>query len=100
MFDTSKDILNLVLSISIFLVAVAISWLLFQMAKTFRSINRVSEGIEKIVKGIEEGVEKFKDHTSNIATYFTVVLQTGQKILEMIQNKKSARRSKKDAGPE
>lgn len=100
MFNTSKDILNLVLSISIFLVAATLSWLMFQMAKTFRAMNRVAEGAEKIVKAIEEGVEKFKDHTSNIATYMTVVLKTGQQILEMIQNKRSARRNKKDAGPE
>lgn len=100
MFDTSKDVLNLVLGLSIFIVALALSWLLYQMAKTFRSINQVAEGAEKIIKAIEESIERFKDKTSNIATYLTVVLKTGQQILEMVQNKKAARRSKKDAGPE
>ncbi len=100
MFDTSKDVLNLVLSISIFLVATAFAYLLFQMSKTFRAINRISEGVEKIVKAIEESIERFKDKTSNIATYLTVVLKTGQQILEMVQNKRAARRSKKSAGPE
>ncbi len=100
MFETSKDVLNLVLSISIFLVAASMSWLFYQMAKTLHAINRVAEGIEKIVSAIEESIEKFKDKTSNIATYLTVVLKTGQQILEMVQNKRAARRSKKNAGPE
>jgi uncharacterized protein YoxC len=100
MFDTSRDVLNLVLSISIFLVATALAYLLFQMSKTFRAMNRVAEGAEKIVKAIEESIERFKDKTSNIATYLTVVLKTGQQILEMVQNKRAARRSKKSAGPE
>jgi uncharacterized protein YoxC len=100
MFDTSKDVLNLLLGLSTFLVALALSWLLYQMAKTFHAINRVAEGVEKITNAIEESIEKFKDKTSNIATYLTVVLKTGQQILEMVQNKKAARRSKKDAGPE
>ncbi len=100
MFETSKDVLNLVLSISIFLVAATLSWLLYQMAKTFYSINRVTTGLEKIINSIEESIEKFKDRTNNIASYLTVVLKTGQQILEMVQNKRAARRSKKNAGPE
>jgi hypothetical protein len=100
MFETSKDVLNLVLSVSIFLVAATLSWLFYQMAKTFYSINRVAQGVEKIVSSVEESIEKFKDKTSNIASYLTVVLKTGQQILEMFQNKRAARRNKKDAGPE
>lgn len=100
MFETSKDILNLVLSISVLLVATALAWLFYQMAKTFHAINRVAESVEKITGAIEESIERFKDKTSNIASYLTVVLKTGQQILEMVQNKRTARRNKKDAGPE
>ncbi len=82
------------------MVAASLSWLFYQMAKTLHAINRVAQSVEKIVSSVEESIEKFKDKTSNIAGYLTVVLKTGQQILEMVQNKRAARRSKKDAGPE
>lgn len=96
MFSTSRDILNWLLGISVLLVAVWFSWLLFQMARTLKNINRTLEGIQKITTSIESGLENLKSKTSHLAAWGTLILKLGEQVINVLKDKAVKRKTNKN----
>lgn len=74
MFETSKDILNLVLAVSIGLVAVFSCWVIFYFAMILKNANKMvfsirekMELVDKILKLIKEKLEKTSSHFGMVA---------------------------------
>lgn len=95
MLETSKDLLNILIGVSIAWVALALSYLIYQMARTFKSVNDTIEIVKNIAKNIDEGVKKFKDRAGEMAAYMTFVAEGAKKIFNTIQKKKAASKTKK-----
>lgn len=93
MIENSKDILNLLLGFSTVWLVLWLSYLLFQLSKTLRLINKTVEGVEFAIEGFNNLIEKLRKKLNSTSTYFTVLLKSGQKILEMIHDKKSPKTS-------
>ena len=94
MLENSQDILNILLGLSILWLTLWISYLLFQLSKTLRIINKTVKGIEYALESFNELIKKIKGKVNNMGAYFTVFLKSGEKILEMIQDKKKSSRRK------
>ncbi len=95
MLENSQDILNLLLGISVLWLVLWISYLLYQLSKTLRIVNKTVEGVEYALEGFNDLLKKVKGKVNSTGTYFTVLLKSGQKILEMIQDKKTTSKRKK-----
>ncbi len=93
MIETSKDILNLLLGFSVVWLVIWFSYLLFQLSKTLRLINKTVEGVEFAVEGFNNLIEKLRKKLNSTGTYFTILLKSGQKILEMINDKKNPKKT-------
>lgn len=96
MFSTSNDILNLLLGISVLIVALLLAWLLYQMARTLKNINTTLEGIQKITTSVEAGLENLKSKTSHLAAWGTIMLKLGEQVVNMVKEKSEKRRSNKN----
>ena len=96
MFDTSKDILNLVIGFSVLWLALWFSWILYQVGRAMKNMNKTFEGVQQFVQSLNDGVAKFKNSANTTAAYLTVLLKSSQSFLQMIQkNKKSSSTKKK-----
>ena len=95
MLETSKDLLNILLGVSVTLVAVLFSWLLYQMARAIKGITDTIKIVKNIAKNVDEGVKTFKDKAGNAAAFLTVLIKSGQEILKSVQKKKTTRRKTK-----
>lgn len=74
MFDTSRDILNVVLAVCSVLVTVFLVWTLYYLAQILRNANRVAtsvrlklELVDKILNLVKDKMEKGASHLGLIA---------------------------------
>ena len=95
MLESSQDILNILLGISILWLVLWLSYLLWQLSKTLRIINKTVEGVEYALEGFNELLKKIKGKVNSTGAYFTVLLKSGQKILEMIEQKKGSKKPRR-----
>ena len=95
MLESSQDILNILLGISVLWLVLWLSYLLWQLSKTLRIINKTVEGVEYALEGFNELLKKIKGKVNSTGAYFTVLLKSGQKILEMIEQKKSSKKPRR-----
>lgn len=96
MFETSKDILNLLLGVSVFLVAIWLSWIFYQMGKTLQHINQMMSGFNRAAEAITNLANKVKEKTSSAGAYLAILLKSGQQIIEMIKEKKETKTKRKN----
>ena len=95
MFDTSKDILNLVIAFSVFWLAIWLSWIFYQIGKGLKNMNKTLDSVQKVLEGIRKGVDQFRDRAGNTMASLAVLLKGGKEIYDKVQEKKSTRKPRK-----
>ena len=120
MFNTSRDILNLVLSISIAGLSIFICWSLYYLIVSMRSVYKVLREAEELIQKvgdltrfmkdkIESGAAVFnglsekandllktiKDKLNSTGSYFMIISEVLKRIFDFMQEKKEARVVKK-----
>ena len=73
MFQTSQDLLFVVLSLSIFWFTIFLCWLLYQAARTLRNINKISEILIEKLELISEAVTFMRDKVDHLSSKMGVV---------------------------
>ncbi|MFA7315001.1 MAG: hypothetical protein WC025_03715 [Candidatus Magasanikbacteria bacterium] len=73
MFETSKDLLFVVLSLSIFWFTIFLCWLLYQAARTLRNINKITEMLTEKLELISEAVTFMRDKVDHLSSKMGVV---------------------------
>lgn len=102
MFETSRDILNIVLAVSIGAVAFFLCWILYYMAMSFRNLFRMSKDIREVVTEAKETVRAFKDKVREAATFFVMMSEGMKKVMDYIKNRdgKKEKKTKEKDGKE
>ncbi len=120
MFNTSRDILNLVLAISIAGLSVFICWSLFYLIASLRSVYKVLREVETTIQKIgdltrfirdkiESGAAVFnslsekandltqtiKDKLNNTGSYFMIISEVLKRIFDFMQERKEEKRTAK-----
>jgi uncharacterized protein YoxC len=73
MFDTSRDLLYVVLSFCVLWFTVFLCWLLYQAARVLRNANRIIENVTHKLELITEAVEFIKHKVDNVSSHMGVV---------------------------
>ncbi len=94
MLESSKDVLNLVLGLSVLLVAVLFSWVLYQMGRMIKNVNDTMKTVQKIVKNVDEGIDNFKSKAGNAAAFLTLFVKGAQEIAKTVNKKRDKKTSK------
>ena len=95
MFSTSQDILNLILSISVIVLAFFFCWALYYFIATAHRIHRLVKRVENSVGKAEEIVETIKSKLKNSGTYLMILGEIAKKAVEFMHEKKSKKSTRK-----
>lgn len=89
MFESSKDILNLVAAISIASLAFFLCWALYYIITSARSSVRVIRKVEQGVDKAESLIDLVKEKLSSSASYLMILSNLVKKGIEIFENRKS-----------
>lgn len=95
MFDTSKDLLNLIIGFCVLFFTVFLCWMIYYMAMILKKINEVMEKMTATLDAVSGFFGKAKEKLDRTAASFTVMTELGKKIFEMYKNKQEKKKAKK-----
>jgi len=103
MFETSKDILNLVLAISIAAFTAFLCWLLFVITSTIKRALKIMDEISALVESIKEKVKRaeklfdaVEEKLKNVSAVLPLVLTGINKLIDLVKTKNEKKRSRKN----
>ena len=76
MLETSKDLLNILIGVSVFIVAILLSYLFYQMASMIRNVNKTMSSIQNMVEGVNQLVKKIKEKTDSAGNYVALFIKS------------------------
>jgi predicted nucleic acid-binding Zn-ribbon protein len=92
MFETSKDILNLVLAFSIVGISVFICWFLYYIITSIKKLHDIFSLFQKALQSFNELVENAKKKLKNSSTHLKLIGMLVQKIVEEIKDRNEKRK--------
>lgn len=95
LFESSKDILNLLLGISAFLVAASVSVLLYQFIMIIRDLRSLSKSIKEkvtmvdgMIKTAQDILQTIKEKLDHSTAYIGILIELVTKIVDHLRNNK------------
>ena len=107
MYISLQDLLLIVSSVSLALVAGFLCWTLYEVAKLLRNVNVIATIVRENVERVEQMVELVSEKLQGLSSYSGVVAKAGEKALSFVMShvmdrgegsgkKSTKRKSKKD----
>jgi uncharacterized protein YoxC len=96
MFETSGDILNLVIAICILAFTFFLVWTIYYFLSSLKKIHKIVDEIEKGVKSVIEGVESIKDKVKKSSSYMYLAGEAAKSIIDLIKKDKKENISEED----
>lgn len=95
MLETSSDVLNVVLAISIFSIAFFVSWALYYLVMTLKQLFRAVKEFQERLDKIDEAIMAFKNKIESSSSY---LLLLGEGVKKLVEIMKSRERRKEEEG--
>ncbi|MCF7820437.1 MAG: hypothetical protein K9M44_03140 [Candidatus Pacebacteria bacterium] len=88
MFETSGDILNLVIAICVLAFTVFLVWTIYYFLSSLKRVHKIVAEIEKGVKSAIDGVETIKDKIQKSSSYVYLAGEAAKTIIDLIKKDK------------
>jgi hypothetical protein len=95
MFNTSRDILNLTLAISIASIAFFISWGLYYLVMMAKRIRHLTREAGEIISNIKETTGMIREKVEASAATIALIAEGIKKILAVVGEKKERKRKER-----
>ncbi len=95
MIETSKDILNLSLAVSVFGLAFLIGWILVYFLIIIRRMVKIMEGVEQSMNKIGSFVDLAREKLNHSAGYLSILANGIRDLVNYLIFKKSIKNKKK-----
>ena len=102
MFETSKDVLNWVISVSVVLLTIFFVWGLYYIVMLLKKGYAMVKEISDIINSLKEKLERLEklfdtieDKIKNSASYLPLLLKGVSELLYYFKKKKDQRKTKK-----
>jgi len=95
MFATSRDILNLILSVCALALTLFICWALYYFISGIHKLHNLIQRAETGVAKIEEVIAMAREKLKNSATYFMILGEIAKRAMEFVQEKRAERQTEK-----
>jgi hypothetical protein len=92
MFDTSRDILNITLSVSVGILTVLLAWLLIYCLRVMKTIVDVSRRIDATIRLAEETLIVLRDRARDLASMLPLVMKAVEKLVTYVGERKKQRK--------
>ena len=87
MLETSKDILNIVLAISIGSIAFFLCWGLYYLVQVGRNIYKMVSGFKERLDKIDEILKLVKDKVEHSTSYLLLIGEGVKKLVEIMKKR-------------
>ena len=100
MLETSKDLLNIIIAISIFGLTIFICWAIFYFARILRQALKVAKEMRERLHKVDEVIQALKKKIEHSASYLLLIGEGVKKLVEVIkehtgkEEKRKVRRKK------
>lgn len=95
MINSSRDILNYALTLSVVVLTFFFAWILLYLVRTFRDMQRVVHDIIRAIEKLNEVLDYTREKISSAAALIPIVVKGTQKIIEIVGNVRNRQASKK-----
>ena len=89
MFNTSKDLLYLVIAFCILWLTVFMCWLLYYFISIIGSVRRLVKSAEDKVNKIGEVIELLKDRINHSAAHLALIVEGVSKLVDYFKSRRS-----------
>lgn len=89
MFETSKDILNIVLAISIASISFFFCWGLYYLVMSGRQVFKLISSLKERLDKIDEAVTAFKHKVESSTSYLLLIGEGVKKLVELMKERES-----------
>lgn len=95
MFQTTQDLLFIILAFCILTVTVFLVWLLYYGIRIMRDISRVVKGVEDKVEKVGKIIDTAKEKIDHSAGHFILMVETIKELVKFFVQRRSQREQKK-----
>ena len=88
MLETSKDVLNITLAISVLLFSMFSCWAIYYFAMFLRQLFKIIKEVKSLLFNLEELIKTIKDKILSSTSHLILITQGIKKITEFLQTKK------------
>lgn len=93
--ETSKDILNVSLAVSVFGLAFLIGWILVYFLLIIKRLVKILSGVEESIKKLDAFFTEVKEKLEHSASYLSVLAIGAKELVEYFVKKRAASSGKK-----
>ncbi len=90
MFETSKDILYLVIAFCILWFTVFVCWLLFYFISIIGNVRKIAKSIHEKLEKVDEIINLVKSKVENSATHLAILVEGVGKLVDYFKDKKQS----------
>jgi len=87
MLETSKDVLNIVLAVSLFGISFFIIWALYYFVMVLRQVFKMVEGVKRKMDKVDETIDALKNKIENSSSYLLLIGEGVKKLVEIMKNR-------------
>ncbi|MCU0679761.1 MAG: hypothetical protein MUF50_00430 [Planctomycetes bacterium] len=88
MFETSRDILNIVLSVSVAVFTFFLCWSLYYVVASFREIFKATREVQESVKKIEDLIDTIKNKVTGGFSNLMAMGEVMKRVMDFVKEKK------------
>ncbi len=91
MLETSKDVLNIVLAISVLGISFFIAWSLFYLTMILKNLFTVVKEFKARLDKVDEAVTAFKNKIESSSSYLLLLGEGVKKLVEVMKSREKRR---------
>ncbi len=92
--QTSRDILNITLSVSVLAVAIALTWLLGEFIRIFRDVRKTIQEVKDAITRVEAAITKVGDKVVQSVMTLRSLLDAAGAVASLVKEGRSKRKNK------
>lgn len=96
MFETSRDILNWAVAVSVVAVAISLVWAMAYVIGMLRTVNELNRRIRGAVEGFTVVMAHLQDKIQSTAGYLPMIVQAVTRLVDYFMKQRAERRAVAD----
>ncbi len=96
MFETSRDILNWAIAVSVVAVAISMVWAMAYVIGMLRTVNELNRRIRGAVEGFTVVMAHLQDKIQSTAGYLPMIVQAVTRLVDYFMKQRAERRAAAD----
>jgi hypothetical protein len=91
MLETSKDVLNIILAISVFGISFFVAWSFFYLMMILRNLFKAVQEFKERMDKIDEGIVAFRNKIESSSSYLLLLGEGVKKLVEIMKSREKRR---------